>query len=96
MSDIKHDPDLEEMWEEAERECRKLIGLKDGVQLPKLTVEDVLNKLDESKTKDEADAHTKRGKAKDCLRKTLVCVDSLGRIAAQGASVVSSNSNVLN
>jgi fungal STAND N-terminal Goodbye domain len=92
MSDVKQDPDLEEMWLEAERECRKLIGFKDGEQPPKLTVEDVLNKLDESKTSDEADAHTKLGKAKEVLEKTLVCINSLGSIAAQGASIVSFNS----
>lgn len=92
MSDVNQDPDLEEMWLEAERESRKLIGFKDGEQPPKLTVEDVLNKLDEFKTKDETDASTKLGKAKEIYKKTLVCIDSLGSIVAQGASVVSVNS----
>jgi hypothetical protein len=95
MSDNKLDPDLEEMWEEAERECRKLNGFKEGEALPNLTVEEVLKQLDDSKTKDAAGTHTKRGKAKEILQTTLVCIDQLGSIAAQGASMVSFSQQVL-
>lgn len=86
MSDIFHDPELEEMWKEAEFECRKSIGSQWQASL---SVEDILKKLEDSKTKDEAYAHTKRGKAKEILQTTLVCINTLGGIAAQGASMVS-------
>ncbi|KAE9994497.1 hypothetical protein EG327_009175 [Venturia inaequalis] len=84
MADKFHDPDLEEMWKEAELECRKSIG---NQWQTSLTVERVLDKLDEIKVKDEAHAHTKRGKAKEILKTTLACIDTLGSIAAQGASM---------
>lgn len=89
MSGATDETDLQRMWEETQTEYRELAGLKNDGLLEILTIDDVLGKLDEDKIKDEKGKTTKRGRAKDLVRKTLVCVDSLGHIAAQGASIVS-------
>lgn len=89
MSDVNDESDLQRIWEETQIEYRELAGIKEGGLLEVLTVDDILGRLAEEKANDEKAKITKHGKTKEIIRKTLVCVDSLGKIAAQGASIVS-------
>ncbi|PGH12190.1 hypothetical protein AJ80_06810 [Polytolypa hystricis UAMH7299] len=78
--------DLDQMWKEALVEFHKLSG-RDPKKFTHLKVEDVLGKINQKKESDEKKS-AKYAKAKDILGKTLTCIQTLGGLAAQGASMV--------
>ncbi|KLJ08852.1 hypothetical protein EMPG_15719 [Blastomyces silverae] len=78
--------DIEQMWREALVEFHKLSG-HDPKKFTELSVDDVLGKINQRKELDDKKA-AKYGKAKDVLDKTLTCIQTLGGLAAQGASMV--------
>ncbi|KAK2752745.1 hypothetical protein FQN55_005876 [Onygenales sp. PD_40] len=82
--DDEHDIDV--MWREALVEFHKYSG-RDPNSFTELKVEDVIGKISQKKEKDEKKA-ARHGKAKDILQKTLTCIQTLGDLAAQGASMV--------
>jgi hypothetical protein len=86
--EFEQDPDLMEMWKLAMNEYRKLAGLTDKSLPANLSVDDVVNRIDQSKKVDQ-EANAKYGIAKEVVRKTLICINTLGGIAAQAASMVS-------
>ena len=82
------DFDVDRMWRnvqaEFQRTCQRTLNAKQQ----NLSVEDVVASLTKVNEKDEKKA-VRYKNAKDVLTKTLKCVQLLGGLAAQGASVVS-------
>ncbi|PGG99903.1 hypothetical protein AJ79_08385 [Helicocarpus griseus UAMH5409] len=88
MEDSKYDEeDIDQMWREALVEFHKLSGYDPKKFTGELSVGDVIGKIGQQKEKDEKKA-AKYSKAKRVLDKTLTCIQTLGNIAAQGASMV--------
>lgn len=80
------DEDLDLMWKEALEEFHKLSG-RDPKDFVDLKAKDVIGKINEQKEKDKKHRE-KYGKATDAVNKTLICIQNLGGIAVQGASMV--------
>ncbi|PGH00149.1 hypothetical protein GX51_05962 [Blastomyces parvus] len=78
--------DIEQMWREALVEFHKLSG-HDPKKFTELSVNDVLGKINQRKELDDKKA-AKYDKARNVLDKTLTCIQTLGSLAAQGASMV--------
>ncbi|OJD18304.1 hypothetical protein AJ78_01680 [Emergomyces pasteurianus Ep9510] len=78
--------DIEQMWREALAEFHKLSG-HDPNKFTELKVSDVIDKINQRRELDEKKA-AKYGKAKDVLDKTLTCIQTLGNLLSQGASMV--------
>lgn len=84
----KHDAyDLKLAWENACDAFAKTSGEELRVKT-KYTPEEVLEQIRAKQERDEEKA-AKYRVVKDVLSKTLDCIDNLGNIAAQGASMVS-------
>ncbi|OAX83844.1 hypothetical protein ACJ72_01801 [Emergomyces africanus] len=93
MEDTKYDgEDIEQMWREALLEFHKLSG-HDPKKFTELRAHDVINKISQRRELDEKKA-AKYGKAKDVLDKTLSCIQTLGNLLAQGASMIFGPSNL--
>jgi hypothetical protein len=90
MSDlqIKDDYNLQEAWN---RVCGSFANTTGGIDLtkaPKYTPDEVLEQI-RSKQDDDDEKNAKYRVAKEVIGKTLYCINILGNIAAQGASMVS-------
>ena len=79
--------DLDDLWKEAQDEFQKIFK-KDPKKVPVLSAKDVIGKIDQKKESDEKQG-AKYRKARIVLQKTLTCIQTLGNLAAQGASMVS-------
>ncbi|QSS49502.1 hypothetical protein I7I53_09874 [Histoplasma capsulatum var. duboisii H88] len=87
MEGVKYDgQDIEQMWGEALVEFHKLSG-HDPKKFSELSIGDVIGKINQQKELDDRKA-AKYGKAKEVLNKTLTCIQTLGSLVAQGASMV--------
>jgi hypothetical protein len=82
----KDDYDLQKKWNEV---CDSFARTtkEDLSKHPKFTPDEVLEQIRLKQDRDEA-KNAKYKAAKDILSKTLDCIDNLGNIAAQGASMV--------
>lgn len=80
------DYDLKKAWDDACDAFARTSGEELKVKT-KYTPEEVLEQIRAKQEKDEEKA-AKYRVAKDVLSKTLDCIDNLGNIAAQGASMV--------
>ena len=79
--------DLDDLWKEAQDEFQKIFK-KDPKKVPVLSVQDVIGKIDQKKEFDEKQG-AKYRKTRIVLQKALTCIQTLGNLAAQGASMVS-------
>lgn len=84
----KEDYDLKKAWDEACDAFAKTAS-EDLKTKTKYTPDQVLEQIRAKQDKDE-EKNAKYRVAKDVLSKTLDCIDNLGNIAAQGASMVRS------
>lgn len=93
MEGVKYDgQDIEQMWREALVEFHKLSG-HDPKKFSELSIGDVIGKINQQKELDDKRA-AKYGKAKEVLNKTLTCIQTLGSLVAQGASMVCRSSSL--
>ena len=83
---VKEEYDLRKAWDEA-CDAFQQSASDDLKTKPKYTVDEVLEQIRAKQEKD-AEKSAKFRVAKDVLTKTLDCIDSLGNIAIQGASMV--------
>lgn len=87
-TDAERELDLDQMWVNAQVEFQKMFPGRDPRHLPLLRIEDVTGLINQKKEADEK-AGAKYRVAKDVLNKTLKCIQNLGALAVQGASMVS-------
>jgi uncharacterized CHY-type Zn-finger protein len=81
-------PDLQQAWDEACAEFRRVT--KFDIASKSNTIvngEDVVNKFKDYKAKD-AEGHERIKKAKTAVRNTVIAIEKIGQVAAQGASMV--------
>jgi 2-phosphoglycerate kinase len=88
MSDLKPSDDykFQEAWD---RVCQSFV-ISTGVDItkaPEYTVDEVLEQI-RAKQEDNEERNAKYKVAKEVIGKTLDCINILGGIAAQGASMV--------
>lgn len=88
-TDAEQELDLDQMWIQAQVEFQRMFPGRDPRYLPVLRIEDVIGMISQKKQADEK-AGAKYRVAKDVLNKTLKCIQNLGALAIQGASMVSS------
>lgn len=77
---------LDSAWEDACVAFRQVAGIDLKTERPP-TADDIRARFDAKKAKD-AEEDRKVEKVKAIFRKTLTCIDRVGGIAAQGASMV--------
>ena len=87
-TEAEQELDLDQMWIKAQVEFQRMFPGRDPRYLPVLRVEDVIGMISQKKEADEK-AGAKYRVAKDVLNKTLKCIQNLGALAIQGASMVS-------
>lgn len=79
--------DLKKAWDDACDAFARTTS-EDLTKKPKYSPNEVLEQIRAKQDKDE-EKNAKYRVVKDVLSKTLDCIDNLGNIAAQGASMVS-------
>lgn len=85
---VDEEYDLKKAWDDVCTSFAKATD-KDLREHPRYAPEEVLEQIRAKQDKDE-EKNAKYKAAKDALSKTLDCINNLGGIAAQGASMVSS------
>ena len=86
----KDEWDLQDAWDKACKSFAKTTGA-DITKRPNLSPTDVLNQIRAKQDKDDADS-AKFKVAKEVIGNSLVCIQNLGSIIAQGAGTVRSPS----
>jgi hypothetical protein len=84
---VKDDYNLQEAWD---RVCGSFAKTTDGLDLtktPRYTPDQVLEQI-RTKQDEDDEKNAKYKVAKEVISKTLDCINILGGIAAQGASMV--------
>ena len=85
---VSNAPDLQQAWDDACVEFKKATGLDLAANSDTLPDgDDIVNKFKDYKAKD-AEGKEKLNKAKKAVKNTLVAVERIGQVAAQGASMV--------
>ena len=86
------EPELRAMWEEAERKFEAKTAKKLRGTGGAKTMADVIREMESRKVEDDSDGRKIKDRAKDIGQKVLSCIQLLGGIAAEGASIVSTTS----
>jgi fungal STAND N-terminal Goodbye domain len=87
------EPELRAMWEDAEQNFKTKTAKKLGRAGDAKTLDDVIREMESRKVEDDSDGGKIKNRAKDIGQKVLNCIQLLGGIAAQGASMVSTTSS---
>jgi hypothetical protein len=87
------EPELRAMWEEAERNFEAKTAKKLRGTGGAKTLDDVIREMESRKVEDDSDGRKIKNRAKDIGQKVLNCIQLLGGIAAEGASIVSTTSS---
>lgn len=87
-TELEQELDLDQLWIQAQLDFQRMFPGRDPRYLPVLKVEDVIGMISQKKETDEKSG-AKYKVAKDVLAKTLKCIQNLGGLAIQGASMVS-------
>ena len=86
-TEVRDDYNLQEAWT---RVCGSYTNTTGGIDLtkpPKYTPDEVLEQI-RLKQDDDEERNAKYQAARDVIEKTLYCINILGGIVAQGASMV--------
>lgn len=86
------DSELNKMWAEAQRKFEENTNQKLSRGGPNKTLEDVMRQFESKKTGDDSNEVKTKARAKEIGHRVLMCIQLLGGIAAQGASIVSPRS----
>ncbi|KAK2616359.1 hypothetical protein QQS21_000793 [Conoideocrella luteorostrata] len=87
MTELAQEPEFAEQWERATNKlCKVCKKGRQDLKLP-ITIEDVLAKLGDNKSK-TSEPNSKSEKAKYVLEKTVLALETLGKIAVQGVATV--------
>jgi hypothetical protein len=90
------EPSLQEMWEKAERNFKakieKTFDAKTAMKFRRagapMSLEDVIREMESRTVEDESDGAKIKNRAKEMGQRVLMCIQLLGGIAAQGASIL--------
>src|SRR4051812_3426643 len=83
------EPNLQEMWEEAERNFEKITSKKLRPAGAPKTLNDVVREMESKEVENDSDGTKIKTRVTQLGQRVVKCIQLLGGIAAQGAAMVS-------